>query len=219
MIPYYWVMGLVSQTMEYYPYVVHPINVLGVGIALLVHHEWARQDLDRAVLWRRLGAFLGVGLLSVLPTVAYFLVVGGGVLEATKGNSAVMDALVASGLLIAAGLMWVVWRHFDWGPLVPGAMQALAAVTAPYALVSPFWNISGHVIISLMPALYLTLVDRRFWPLLVFPVVMVPNRIYLDAHTWEQSVGGFLVAALVVGGVYWVQASGSLRPEMGATTS
>ncbi|WP_247729500.1 phosphatase PAP2 family protein [Halovivax limisalsi] len=212
-------MGPVSQTMEYYPYVVHPITVLGVGIVLLVHHEWARRDLDRSVLWRRIGAFAGIGLLSLAPTVAYFLVVGGGVLEATGGNSVVMDALVASGLLIVAGLTWLVWRRFDWGPLVPGAMQALAAVTVPYALVSPFWNISGHVIISLMPALYLTLVHRRFWPLLAFPVIMVPNRIYLNAHTWEQSIGGFLVAALVVGGVYWVQASGSLRPELGTTTT
>jgi membrane-associated phospholipid phosphatase len=212
-------MELLSQAMEYYPYVVHPITVLGVGIVLLIHHEWARQDLERSVLWRRIGAFLGVGLLSLVPTVAYFLVVGGGVVEATKGKSAIMDGLVASGLLIAASLTWVAWRHFDWGPLVRGAMQALAAVTVPYALASPFWDISGHVIISLMPALYLTLVNRRFWPLLVFPVVMIPNRIYLDAHTWEQSIAGFVVAALVVGGVYWVQASGSLRPELGATTT
>ena len=212
-------MGLVSQTMEYYPYVVHPITVLGVGIVLLVHHEWARQDGERAALRRRLGAFLSVGLLSLTPTVAYFAIAGGGVLEATKGNSIVMDALVASGLLIAAGLTWYVWRRFEWGTLVPGAMQALAAVTLPYVLLSPFWNISGHVIISLMPALYLTLVARKFWPLLVFPVIMVPNRIYLDAHTWEQTIGGFLVAALIVVGVYWVQASGSLRPELGATIS
>lgn len=210
-------MSLVSQTMEYYPYVVHPITVLGVGVVLLLYHEWSRQDLERPVLWRRLGAFLGIGLLSLVPTAAYFLFAGSDVLEATRGNSAVMDGLVASGLLIAAGLTWVAWRRFDWGPLVPGAMQALAAVTVPYALVSPFWNISGHVIISLMPALYLTLVNRRFWPLLAFPVVMVPNRVYLDAHTWEQSIVGFLVAALVVGGVYWVQASGSLRPELGTT--
>ncbi|NIC00962.1 phosphatase PAP2 family protein [Halobacterium sp. R2-5] len=212
-------MGLVSQTMEYYPYVVHPITVLGVGIVLLVHHEWARQGLERSMLWRRIGAFLGVGVLSLVPTVAYFLVVGSGVVAATQGKSAVMDGLVASGLLIAAALTWAVWRHFDWGPLVPGAMQALAVVTVPYALVSPFWDISGHVIISLMPALYLTLVNRRFWPLLVFPIIMVPNRIYLDAHTWEQSIAGFLVAALVVGGVYWVQASGSLQPELGTTTT
>jgi membrane-associated phospholipid phosphatase len=212
-------MGLVSQTMEYYPYVVHPITVLGVGVILLIHHEWARQNEGRAALWRHLGAFLGVGLLALVPTVAYFAIVGGSVMEATKGNSIVMDALVASGLLVAAGVTWYVWRRFDWGVLVPGAMQALAAVTVPYVVVSPFWNISGHVIISLMPALYLTLVDRKFWPLLVFPVVMVPNRIYLDAHTWAQSIGGFLVAALIVVGVYWVQASGSLRPELGAPTS
>ena len=56
-----------------------------------------------------------------------------------------------------------------------------------------------------MPVLYLTLIDRRFWPSLVIPVAMVPNRIYLSAHTWAQSVGGFLVAPVVVLGRHWLR--------------
>ena len=124
-----------------------------------------------------------------------------------------MDALVAAGLFIGGTATWYLWRHFDWGQFVPGAMVALVAVTVPYSLVSPFWNISGHVIISLMPVLYLVLVARTYWPLLAVPVVMVPNRIFLDAHTWAQSIGAFLVAAAITIGLYWRQNGGSLRPN------
>jgi hypothetical protein len=62
-------MGLFSQAMWYFPYVVHPITVLGVGIILLIHREWARQDASEAALKRRVGAFLGAGLLALVPTV------------------------------------------------------------------------------------------------------------------------------------------------------
>ena len=198
--------------MEYYPYVVHPITVLGLGILVFIHYEWARQDADRSVLWRRVGGFFAVGALSLAPTVAYFLVLGTDPIQATQGNSWEMDALVASGLFIAAGGTWFLWKHFEWGPLIPDVMQALAAVTVPYIALSPVWNVSGHVIVSLMPTLYLTLVDRKFWPLLAIPLVMVVNRIYLNAHTLAQTVGGFLMATAIVVGIYWVQAGGSLRP-------
>jgi membrane-associated phospholipid phosphatase len=152
--------------------------------------------------------FLGTGLLALGPTVAYFAVTGADPVQATMGNSWAMDALVASGLFITAGVTWFLWKRFDWGSIVPGAMEALAAVAVPYAVLSPVWNVSGHVIIALMPTLYLTLVDRKFWPLLAVPVVMVPNRIYLGAHTWTQAIGGFLIATVVVMGIYWLRLGG-----------
>jgi membrane-associated phospholipid phosphatase len=211
-------MSALSQAMEYYPYVFHPITVLGAGILLLVHYEWARQDADRSALWRHVGGFLGAGALALVPTVAYFLVTGADPVQSTIGNSWAMDALVASGLFIAAAATWYLWRRFEWGDLVPGAMVTLAVVTVPYAVLSPLWNVSGHVIVSLMPTLYLALVDRKFWPLLVVPVVMVWNRIYLGAHTPAQAVAGFLVAGGITLGLYWVQTGGSLRPRPESTT-
>lgn len=198
-------MGVFTQTMQWYPYVVHPITVLGVGILVLIRYEWVRQAADESAFWHRIGGFLFAGLLALLPTAAYFLLKSGSIVAATRGNSWEMDALVAGGILLAAGTIWVLWRHNRWGRLVPDAMQTLVAVTIPYAAVSPFWNISGHVTIALMPTLYLTLVDRKFWPLLALPVVMVPNRILLNAHTWGQSVGAFLVTTAVVLGVYRLQ--------------
>lgn len=211
-------MGLLASAMRYYPYIVHPITVLGVGIVVLIHHEWAQQDVPRAALWRRIGLFLATGLLALLPTGAYFLIRGVNPIAATQGNSWQMDALVASGLFIVAALMWVLWRRFDSGPLVPGAMQTLIAVTVPYIALSPIWNVSGHVIIALMPTLYLTLLDRTFWPTLLIPIVMVWNRIYLNAHTWAQSIGGLLIATAIVIGVYRLQMSKSLRSEPESTS-
>ena len=155
-----------ARAMEYYPYVVHPITVLGACVLALIHYEWADQDADRSALWRRVGAFIGAGVLALLPTAAYFVLSGASVTGATKGNGWQMDALVAGGLFIAAAVTWLLWRRYDWGPLVPGAMEVLVAVTVPYAVLSPVWNVSGHVIVALMPTLYLTLVDRTFWPLL-----------------------------------------------------
>lgn len=212
-------MGPFSTVMAYYPYVFHPITVLGVGFLVLIYYEWDRQGGDRAALYRRAGAFLGAGLLALVPSAVYFLGPGESVVEATQGNAWQVDALVASGLLIAAGITWYVWRRYELGHLVAGAMVALTGVTVPYAVLSPFWNVSGHVIISLMPTLYLALVDRRFWPLLVVPAIMVPNRIVLDAHTWPQALWAIPFTALVVTVVYWETVDGAARRAREAATA
>jgi len=199
--------------MEYYPYVFHPGVAVGGGLLLLIYVEWERQGADRGALRARVAALVGVGIAAFVPTVIHMLVTGQGPLETTRGNAWQVDALVASGLLIAAGTLWYLWRRYDWGGIVPGALEALVAVTVPYAAASPVWNVSGHVILSLMPTLYLTLVDRRFWPLLAIPVVMVPNRLYLDTHTWDEVVGGFLLAAAVVVWVYYRRADAAVPRE------
>jgi hypothetical protein len=181
--------------MAYYPYVFHPIVLVGGGLLLLVHREWRERDANRVALRRRVGAFLGAGLLSLVPTGAYVLATGKSPMRVTRGNGWQVDALVASGVLVVCVLLWYVWRRFDWGRLVPGGVLALAVATVPYAALSVVWNVSGHVIFAVVPTLYLTLVDRSFWPLLVVPLVMVPNRVVVNAHTWLQSIGGLLVAA------------------------
>lgn len=211
-------MGLLYDAMKYYPYIFHPITVLGVGFLVLIYHEWTVQDADRSVLRRRIGAFLGGGLLSLIPTAAYVIVTGKGPLKVTEGNAWQVDALVASGLFIAAGVTWYLWRRFRWGSLVPGAMQALVAVTVPYIALSPFWNVSGHIVIALMPTLYLTLVARKFWPLLLIPAIMVPNRVILEAHTWAQSIGAVLLTAILVVVVYRFHADEPVHSEREPTT-
>ena len=207
-----------DAAMRYFPYVFHPITVLGVGTLLLVHHEWAAQDADRAALWLRVGAFLVAGVLALTPTAAFFLATGASPVAATQGNRWQMDALVAAGLFVAAGVTWVLWWRFRWGALVPGMMEALAAVTVPYVALSPIWNVSGHVVVSLVPTLYLTLVDRRFWPTLAVPALMVPNRLYLNAHTLAQTLGAVALTLGIVLGLYRIQTGGSPRPELDSAT-
>ena len=204
-------MSAIRTAMEAYPYVFHPITVLAAGVLALIYVEWRRLPAADASLYRRVAGFLVAGVLALLPTAAYVLGTGSDAITLTEGNAWQVDALVGGGVLIAAGVTWWLWRRRRWGSIVPRAMEALAAVTLPYLALSPFWNVSGHVIVTLMPALYLTLVDRRFWPSLAIPLVMVPNRVYLSAHTWAQSVGGFLLATAVVLAVFRLQDRSSTR--------
>ena len=212
-------MDALQVAMRYYPYVFHPAVCIGVATLLLIHYEWRRQDADRSSLRHRIGTFLAAGLLSLAPTGAYAVVTGSGVMKIMQGNAWQVDALVASGIAVAAAATWVAWRRFDWGPLVPGSMVALVAATIPYIALSPVWNYSGHVTMALMPTLYLTLVDRKFWPTLAVPVVMVPNRIVLDAHTWFQTVGAFAITAAVVVSVYWWQTSDGRHADRASAAS
>lgn len=211
-------MSLLSTLMEYYPYVFHPAITIGAGALVLIHHEWTRQGADRSTLYRRVGGFLGAGVLSLVPSLAYMLVTGQGPMETMSGNAWQVDALVAGGIGVAAAVTWLLWWRYDWGSLVPTYMQTLIVVTVPYIALSPVWNFSGHVTMSLMPVLFLVLVDRKFWPLLLVPLVMVPNRIYVDAHTWAQAIGAFVITGALVVGVYWYRNDGSLRPASAEST-
>lgn len=211
-------MGLFRQAMTYYAFVFHPSTVLGAGFLALIYLEWDRQVVDRGQLWRRVGAFLVAGVLAFVPTAAYFLV-WSGLQTALEGSTWRMDMLVASGMFVAAGVTWALWHRYEWGEIVPDAMEALALVTVPYVLLSPFWDVSGHVIFALLPTLYLTLLDRRFWPTLAIPLVMVPNRVVLDAHTITQSVVGFIVCGVVVLGLVRVQSRGGPDRHTGPITS
>ncbi|MFC6726519.1 phosphatase PAP2 family protein, partial [Halobium palmae] len=186
-------MSLLETAMQIYAYLFHPAVALGLGALLAIHWEWARRPLDRSALYRRWGTFLGAGALSLLPSAAYMLVTGSGPVETMQGNGAQVDTLVAGGILAASGVTWALWRRFDWGDVTPHLMATYAVVSIPYVALSPFWNVSGHVLLSFTPALFLTLLDRRFWPALLVAAVMGPNRLVLGAHQPAQVVGAYVV--------------------------
>lgn len=212
-------MSALDTAMRLYPYVFHPAVMVGAGALVLIHYEWTRQGADRSAPRHRLVAFLGAGALSLVPTLAYAAATGQSLGAVTEGNVWQVDALVAGGVFFTAGASWYLWHRYDWGSLVPGYLEALVAATVPYIALSPFWNFSGHVTMALMPTLYLTLVDRRFWPTLAVPVVMIPNRVYLGAHDWAQCVGAFAVVAAIVAAVFRYQTGGELRAEQGSAAS
>jgi hypothetical protein len=84
-------------------------------------------------------------------------------------------------------------RSCHWRSIIPLGVVAILVTVVPYALISLAWNISGHVVFTLVPTLYLTLVDRRFAPLLLILSIMVPNRPIVEMHPWPQAIAGFLL--------------------------
>jgi membrane-associated phospholipid phosphatase len=104
------------------------------------------------------------------------------------------------GLGLAAGFACIglVWRYRHWGRLLPEFAALLIAVTTVHSVVTPFWDVSSHVLYAATPAGYLGVVDRRFAPLVVVPLGMVVSRPLVGAHTWFQSVAGLVLGALFV---------------------
>lgn len=113
------------------------------------------------------------------------------------------DATGSAGLGVGILVIWLSWRRFAWGEYVPGFSALLVGVTIPHLLITPFWDISTHVLYAVVPAGYLTVVDRRFAPLAAIAVGMVLARPWAGAHTWPQSIAGLLLGVAFVGGYLW----------------
>jgi len=103
------------------------------------------------------------------------------------------------GLGVGILAIWLVWHLLDWGRLVPEFSLLLVALTVPHLVITPFWDVSSHVAYATVPAGHLATVERRFAPFFAVPLGMVFARPLAGAHTWLQSVGGF-----VLGGAFLV---------------
>ncbi len=108
------------------------------------------------------------------------------------------DATGSAGLGVGILLIWLGWRRFEWGSHVPVFSALLVGVTVPHLLITPFWDISTHVLYAVVPAGYLALVDTRFAPLALVALGMVGARPLAGAHTWPQSVAGLLLGIAFV---------------------
>ncbi|WP_254280316.1 hypothetical protein [Haloarcula marina] len=155
---------------------------------LLVGYEW-RDAATRSV--AGLGARLGV--LGSGWAVAFLIYQGVPRMVAAVPEWG-LDATGSAGLGVGILVIWAGWRWRDWGDLVPGFAAILVAVTVPHLAVTPFWDISSHVLYAVVPAGYLLFVDTRFVPLFVIALGMVLARPLAGAHTWLQSVGGLALA-------------------------
>jgi hypothetical protein len=105
------------------------------------------------------------------------------------------DATGSAGLGVGVAGIWLAWRLRGWGERVPAYAAVLVAATVPHLLVTPFWDVSSHVLYAVVPAGYLTVTDRRFAPLAAVALAMVAARPLAGAHTWAQSVGGLALGA------------------------
>lgn len=193
---------LLTVFMKYYAIVFHPLAFLFAVSLLIIRYEGNRQDVDWPSLWTRVLTFVGITTLALIPDVIYVLFFTPGTNMILLGNSWQIDFLTGLSLFIAASIAYYTWHINRWGPVFEGAVVILAVVAVPHVLISPFWNFSGHVAFSMMPALYVTLVDRKFWPLLIVPTLMVANRPLLGAHTWSQSVAAYIVAGVLTYATY-----------------
>lgn len=116
----------------------------------------------------------------------------------------------AGSLGLGAGILfiWALWRRQQWGRRMPELSLLLIAATVPHLLITPFWDVSSHVLYAAVPAGYLAFVDRRFVPVLVVPIGMVFARPLAGAHTWPESIGGFVLGGLVLAGVGYLRDRG-----------
>lgn len=193
---------LLMEFMKYYAIVFHPLVFLFVVSLVMIRYEWNRQDVGWPLLWTRMLAFVGITALALIPDVIYILFFTPNTNMILLGNSWEVDLLTGLSLFIAASLAYYTWHINQWGPVLERAVVILAVVAVPHVLISPFWNFSGHVAFSMMPAFYVTLVDKKFWPLLIIPTIMVANRPLVGAHTWTQSITAYIVAGVLTYAIY-----------------
>ncbi|WP_458210532.1 hypothetical protein [Haladaptatus sp. NG-SE-30] len=112
------------------------------------------------------------------------------------------DFVGSLGLGIGVLMIWGFWRLEEWGSIVPEFSMVLLVLTVFHLIITPFWDISSHVAYAAAPAGHLALVDRRFLPYLVIPIGMVFSRPLVGAHTWVQSLGGLVLAAIILIGLF-----------------
>lgn len=191
---------MIESLADTYSAVLAPeLFVLACSLAL-VGYEWrALPGHERSL--AGLGA--RVGVLAAAWGVAFAVYQG---VPALLGPLPAWGTDVTGSLGLGVGLclIWWVWRAREWGPLVPELAALLVVATVPHLFVTPFWDLSSHVLYAAVPAGYLALVDRRFVALLVVPLGMVASRPLAGAHTWAESVAGLALGAVVLLGHQWL---------------
>jgi hypothetical protein len=192
---------LLERFMHTFEAVFHPLWFATASVLVLVVYEWYPNGGDAVQLGKRLGTVLAVIALGRLPALGYVLLSPIGFQRALDEPPWQVDVISVVGVALTAGALWLLWRRFDWGRVVPGGAAVLLATLVPYVAVAPFWNVSGHVTFTTSLAVYLVAVDRRFAPAFLVPLVSVANRPFVDAHTWLQSVAGFVLGLAVAGGL------------------
>lgn len=179
----------------------HPLWVALVTIVILIVYEWRRNGDDLAELGKRLGAAAVVVGFGRLPSVAYVLLTPIGFHEAQTNPPWQVDVAGVVGVALTAAGLWAVWRYFDWGRIIPGGAAVLLGTMVPYLSIAVFWDISGHVTFDTALAVYLVAVDRRFLPAFLVVLVAIVNRPLVGAHTWIQSLSGFVLGLAVAGAI------------------
>lgn len=106
----------------------------------------------------------------------------------------VEDLLAVFGLFAAIYVAMFAVRRKIYDGIVLVGILTMIILSVPYAIISVFWNISGHVAYTTAPTVFLVRLNKKFLPLMTIPLVMVVNRPIVGAHTWAESIAGFIFA-------------------------
>jgi len=178
------------QLMEVYDDVFNPLYFLLVCALIVVYYDSKVTKKLPQALAVTFGAYL---IAYATYSIWYFI---------QPAPQWIEDALAVCGLFLGlmVAMLAIVTGIYN-GIVLRGAYY-LIVLSVPYVIISMFWNISGHVAYTTAPVLFLIYLNRKWWPLIVIPLVMIVNRPIVNAHTPAQSVAGFLLALVVFLGFY-----------------
>lgn len=108
----------------------------------------------------------------------------------------VEDLFAVARLLSACLFSLYLWNYFGFGDVIPRVITAGVVVGFIFAAISPFWNISGHVTYTTFMIGVLTLTNTIWAVLAPVVAVMVVNRVYLNRHGLDESIGGVMLGVL-----------------------
>lgn len=183
------------QIMLFYKDAFDPKYFLFLSFILIVFYDWKNQTKEIKYFFERI-AVISISYIVALIIVDLIMmqIVG----RSSSYPQYLEDYSNLAGLMLGLALSIALWKKLKFGKEFLHAAFGLLAVSIPFAVISYFWNISGHVTYTAAPVTYLVLLDRRLLLLYVIPVVMVFNRPYVGAHTPLQSISGFILGTALM---------------------
>ncbi len=176
-----------QKLMEIYDDAFSPLYYMLLCALVVVYYDSKKTGkTKKAILVTILAYLIGISTYSL-----WFLV------RSSFTPQWVEDILAVSGLSLALFIGYNAIRRKIYNGLVMLGILVLVTLTIPYAIISVFWNISGHVVYTTAPTLFLARINRKFFPLIAIPLLMVVNRPIVGAHSWSESVAGFILAAAI----------------------
>lgn len=106
------------------------------------------------------------------------------------------DIILSCSFVFSYGIIRHIKRQINVEVFEYLSLLFLASI--PFLVISPFWNISGHVLFSTIPVFFLIIKRKASLFLTLIPIIMVYNRPILNEHTWFQSVFTFFFSILLI---------------------
>jgi len=193
------VVGLTSlfySFMLWYQKIFHPVYFLLICAFIVIYIEW-----------RNNGGSLAARVLTLITAwvIGFVIYNMHSVFYPSASEQWIEDVFAAIGAATAILITLVLWKIKGFGVEWIGNIVGTIAVLVPFAIISPFWNISGHVTFTTAPVVYIVALERRWIWLFIIPLVMIINRPVVGAHTVAQSIAGFFLGMLALVGYLYIK--------------